>query len=315
MLENHTIKYLNEFIILAETGHYPKAAEQLYLSKSALTKHIRDLENSVEHKLLEQSGHRLVLTDFGNFFLDYAKSFVSLDRDYENAIKQFEQGYAQEIRIAISAFMNCDHIINTLWSCFTNDFPQYHLSTMEQQTDNYSLEDLFAMGYELVFALSPSPKSQTYNCYSWAKSTIVALLPLSHPLTRKNQISLKELSEESFILTPKSTSLYQYILSLCHEAGFEPQVDFTIDGNANLIELVSGIHGVALTTYNNVYRSRKHNSVAIVRLNPEPSIYLNLYSRKDRPLSAAAGRFFEYAKMMQKEHDDIIPYYGPEVEY
>ncbi|MCD8023369.1 MAG: LysR family transcriptional regulator [Lachnospiraceae bacterium] len=312
MLECSTVKYLKDFIVLADTGNYTRACDQLYLSKSALAKHIKDLENTLEHPLFTQSGHRLVLTAFGRFFLDYAERFVALDTEYEKARTSYESDAASEVRVAVAEHMNCDHMVNMLWDHFIIHYPQYHLSTIEYQAALLSREDLFAMGYELVFGLASVPTAKACGCFTWAHSALIAVLPQSHPLASKSSIRLEELATESFILPPKDTALHQMILSRCQGAGFSPHVNFTIRRSADLADLVADGVGVALAAANDLPAKVYADRVALVALEPSPSIYLNLYYRKDQALSLPAQTFFRYAKQIHQEHEMDIPYYGPE---
>ncbi len=313
MLEDHAIKYLNEFVTLADTGNYDRAADQLYLSKSALTKHIRDLENSFGEPLFSVSGHKLALTEPGQFLLAYAQRFVNLDNEYKTELNQFRADKSKEVRIAVSAFLNCDHMVNMLWDHFSETHEGYHLSTDEYHIDSLSIDHLFAMDYELVFSLSDTPECEQYNCYNWAESTMSAILPFSHPLADREAISLSDLADESFILFPKETSMHRYIVELCHRAGFDPKVSFTIYGKANLVELVSSSLGVSIASDNELKVPSFHEKVAVIPLNPPSKIYLNLYYRKDVPLTPAAETFLNYAIDMHETHENDIPYYGPEV--
>ncbi|MCC8047456.1 MAG: LysR family transcriptional regulator [Clostridiales bacterium] len=313
MLDNNTIKYLNDFITLADAGNYTKACDRLYLSKSTLAKHIKDLETSLGHKLFAASGHKLVLTDFGKFFRDYADRFVALDQEYEQARAAYDEDASSEVRVAVSPHMNCDHMMNMLWDHFVPWYPQYHLATVEYPAAILSMEDLFAMGYELVFGLSWSKAKSGCGCFPWAESTLIAVLPLTHTLAGREEIRLDELKGESFILPPRDTALHQMAVACCKEAGFEPHVNFTIQGNTNLVDLVAGNVGVSLSTANDLPADVYSDRAALVPLSPARPIYLNLYYRKDQALSISARTFFDYAKLIHRDHQKDIPYYGPEV--
>ncbi len=313
MLEDHAIKYLDEFIILADTGNYDRAADQLFLSKSALTKHIKNLEKSFGEPLFSVSGHRMVLTEQGQFLLAYAQRFVDLDNEYKRELSKFRADKSKEVRIAVSAFLNCDHMVNMLWDHFSETHEDYHLSTDEYHVDSLGTDQLFAMDYELVFSLSDTTDCQQYNCYNWAGSTLSAVLPLSHPLAGRKKIAISDLADDSFVLFPKETSMHRYIVDLCRKAGFEPKVSFTIFGETNVVELVSSSLGVSIASDNELKVPAYHEQAAIIPLDPPPKIYLNLYYRKDVPLSPAAEAFLDYAVDMHETHENDIPYYGPEV--
>lgn len=310
MLKETGIKYLDEFLVLAETGNYFTASDRLYLSQVTLTKHMKDLERSVGHPLLAKRGHKLELTDFGKFFLPYAQSFLSLNEDYHKAKDAFESAAALQVHIAVPTEMNCDHMLNMLWDHFSRRYPQYSLSTGEFHT-TLPLEDLFGMGFELVFALSETPDSDTCGCYQWATDQLVALLPVNHPLAGRDSLRLSELAQEPFILFPKDNFLHQAAVRRCEAAGFTPQVDFTIHGSANLTELVASNVGVSVVLKRDVYSTWGYEAASIP-LEDDATIYLNLYYQEEA-LSRAAKTFLEYAIQIHETHEKDIPYYGPEV--
>ena len=54
------------FLALADSLDYSKTAQELYLSKPAITQHIQYLETDLEVKLFQNQGGNLVLTKKGN---------------------------------------------------------------------------------------------------------------------------------------------------------------------------------------------------------------------------------------------------------
>ena len=59
------IELFNEFLVLAQTLNYSKAAQQLYLSQSVLSRHIQNLENHLGVALLSRNKHSVELTAIG----------------------------------------------------------------------------------------------------------------------------------------------------------------------------------------------------------------------------------------------------------
>jgi len=310
MLKDTAIRYLPEFITLVEVGNYIEAAEELYTSQSSLSKHMQLLEQETGHQLLARTGRKLVPTQFGYLLLDYARRFVELDRSYQEAKSDFEAASSTSIHIAISQNMNSDHMVNMLWDHFITRHPGYHLNTGEFHSPR-TLEQIFAMGYELAFHISDSPEHPVYNCYQWSADPIVALIPLEDILADRESIGLELLSQYSFVLPPDSSPLQEIILGLCKTAGFQPRVSLTIHGGRNLVDMVRGGMGVALAPLSDV-QAICPPEVAVVGLEPAPTVYLNLYYRKDKPLSKAAKTFLNYAIDIHKNHKKDIPFLGPE---
>ena len=57
--------YLREFVVLSEELNFSSAAAKLFISQSALSRHISVLEAELGSKLLERDTRNVVLTPFG----------------------------------------------------------------------------------------------------------------------------------------------------------------------------------------------------------------------------------------------------------
>jgi acetyl esterase/lipase len=71
------LRHLRSFVAVAEELNFGRAAEQLYLSQPALSRHIRALEQLLGCQLLRRSTHRVELTLAGESLLDRARKVLS----------------------------------------------------------------------------------------------------------------------------------------------------------------------------------------------------------------------------------------------
>ena len=72
------IDYLKEFVVLADTGNFSRAADALFLSQSSLSKHIKAMEQELAIPLFRRTTRRLELTEDGMSFLTYARQISRL---------------------------------------------------------------------------------------------------------------------------------------------------------------------------------------------------------------------------------------------
>jgi LysR family transcriptional activator of nhaA len=83
-LNYHHLMY---FWTVARTGSVTAAAEELHLSRPAVTEQIRSLERSLGNKLFQQAGRRLVLTDFGQRVLIYADEIFTTGQELQRVVR------------------------------------------------------------------------------------------------------------------------------------------------------------------------------------------------------------------------------------
>ena len=72
---------LRSFIAVADAGSFTRAAEQLHLTQSAVSAHLRRLEGDIGHRLFERTTRAVSLTPAGRRLSGYARSILALTTD------------------------------------------------------------------------------------------------------------------------------------------------------------------------------------------------------------------------------------------
>ena len=73
------IQYVREFLSLAETGSFFETAEQLFVTTSSLSRHIKALESEMGVTLFDRTTRKVTLNRYGKLFLPFAKEFARID--------------------------------------------------------------------------------------------------------------------------------------------------------------------------------------------------------------------------------------------
>lgn len=82
-----TIRHLQIFIAVADTGKMRQAAEQLYISQPSVSQAIRELEEHYDVKLFERLNQRIYITESGKKLLSYARHIVASVEECEQMMK------------------------------------------------------------------------------------------------------------------------------------------------------------------------------------------------------------------------------------
>ena len=78
------LDYLKEFVVLAETCRFSEAAEQLNMTQSSLSKHIKSLEEELQAPLFVRSTRKAELSTHGRNLVPYARQIVMIYDEYTN---------------------------------------------------------------------------------------------------------------------------------------------------------------------------------------------------------------------------------------
>jgi len=99
MTVNLPTTLLRSFVAIVDAGSMLNAAEQVFVTQSALSLQIKRLEELVQQSLFAREGRRLALTPAGEILLDYARRVLSL---HDEAVAAVSTGrFAGPIRIGM----------------------------------------------------------------------------------------------------------------------------------------------------------------------------------------------------------------------
>ncbi|THH36276.1 LysR family transcriptional regulator [Aliishimia ponticola] len=93
--------WLETFTVLAEEGHFTRAAARLNMTQPGVSQHLRKLEHQLGHPLITKDGKRFTLTEAGEKLRDLGLSRRAQERALRDVIARDDPD-AGELRIACS---------------------------------------------------------------------------------------------------------------------------------------------------------------------------------------------------------------------
>lgn len=284
------INYLNEFVTLARIGNYLTAADQLFISQSSLSRHIKALEEELGSQLFNRTTRKISLTEFGKIFLPYATEITELQTQYQTALFNYKRSERGILSIGSIPSMARYNILDLLFR-FQNENPHFSLNLIEN--DSIQLIEMVEHNkLELAFIRSSEDISSHFHQIVFARDTLAAVMPVSHPLARRETLCLADLKDETLLSLSSDTFMYRLCVSECHRAGFEPKIGYTGRRSENIIAMVEKGAGIALLTQNPIVQSTNPD-IAIVEITPKITTPISLIYNKDSELSKPARQFLK----------------------
>jgi DNA-binding transcriptional LysR family regulator len=97
------LKQLEHLLAVAETGSFSRAAEQLHLTQSALSRSIRMLEDDLEARLIDRMGKRNELTPLGEAVATRARRLVFEATELRRNAELLKKGNVGTIRVGLGS--------------------------------------------------------------------------------------------------------------------------------------------------------------------------------------------------------------------
>jgi len=219
------IYQLREFIVLADQLNFTKAAENLFISQSVLTRHIAALEDDLSVQLFKRNNREVQLTATGKLLLDEAHTLLEHHELLVKKIHQYAKVEVGNIRIAYLEAASRTFLVPFI-THFSQLYPnvQVHLYSYEHLP--LLMNALQSNTVDLIFTLSLALPTSGLNWKPVCSDFTSAVVPYDHPLANERVIDTLSLADQEFILLSSINNPqgFQHNVKLCEIRGFIPHI-------------------------------------------------------------------------------------------
>lgn len=282
---------LREFLALAEKRSYTATADALFISPSALSRHIAALETQLGVELFHRNSRSVIVSRHGKILLPFAQKLVQAEDEYLEMLDKTKRVEGNGLRIG-AFFGMASHGIMSQIVGFLRRNQDIALSIQSEEQEGL-LEQLKSDEYDFVFVQEngPSPGDE-FSRLTVAMDRLVAVLPQDHLLADAKSIRLTQLRKEEFLLQPAQSMTYRLMLDAFRRAEYSPKrVQLDVKG-LGVVEMVEQGLGIALAQ-EKVAQANLLPGVVLVPLEPQERIWINMVWRADT-LSAAGKALISY---------------------
>jgi LysR family hydrogen peroxide-inducible transcriptional activator len=232
---------LEQFITLARTKNFTRAAEELHLSQPALSRAIQRLEDEVGQPLFDRRPREVVLTKPGELLVSRAKKILDLVEDTFTELA--ESGEHGQIRLGAIPTI-APYFLPKLLSTFAEKFPRISV-TVQEDTTNLLIRRCADGELDLAIVALPI-HAKAIQIEPLFSEELLFVVPRGHPLATTKDLTLKAVKDYPFVMLNEAHCLSENITSFCQRQSVHP---ISIERTSQLTtvqELVSLDHGVSI---------------------------------------------------------------------
>ncbi|MBQ7759073.1 LysR family transcriptional regulator [Anaerotignum sp.] len=193
------LRNLITFLKIIETGSFSNAAEQLTYSQSTVTVQIQQLEKELNVQLFDRIGKKIYITEKGRELEAYAQQIVALSQKAA-AIGGEEQELQGTLRIAC-----LDSLFTAVLPDILREYHQRHpqVDIIVKTADNVfdAERHLSQNEVDLAFITHDQRSTQNFIKTILLEAQLVFTAAPSHPLAKKDIVTLAEIAENDVIIT------------------------------------------------------------------------------------------------------------------
>jgi DNA-binding transcriptional LysR family regulator len=221
-MSKFSLRQLQYFVAIAESGTLSSAASRLHVSQPTLSQALTELENALGVQLcVRRKAHGITLTPSGSQVLHHARQLLRQAEDLQSAAAG--QGALTGV-LSVGCYITfAPTVLPTLLQGFSADHPELTIDFTEDNQDILQQRLLSGeLDVALLYDMEVLPELARTTLYTVRPHI---LLPADHPMATQPTVSLKDLEPEPMVLLNAPPSSHN-TLAIYQRLGLVPRVTY-----------------------------------------------------------------------------------------
>ena len=279
---------------VAEAGNITAAAQTLFISQSAVSQSIKQLEAELQTRLFARNSRGVTLTADGRMLYEYVRSAMGLLETGEEKLSQSRDLQMGHLTIGASDTVTSQFLLPYL-DRFHRQYPAIHIQIISGRS--HKVLGLLQSGkVDIAFASTPQEGAslETFPCLA-THSIFVA--GAEYPCDFDHVYTLEEIARFPLILLERKASSRLYLEKYFLQNGLHLNPEIELGARSLLVDLAAIGFGVAGVTEEFVRRELENGRLRKLRTSFDiPPRSVDLCVLRDVPLTSAAQRFSDFIR-------------------
>ncbi|MCI6320992.1 MAG: LysR family transcriptional regulator [Clostridiales bacterium] len=282
---------------VAETGNISVAAKNLYISQSAVSQSIKQLETALQARLFARSPRGVTLTGEGQMLYQYVRSALGLIATGEDKLSQ-----AQQLLLGTLVIGASDTVTSWFLTPYLDEFHRQHPGIRLKIVSGRSAKVLSLLksgAVDIAFASSPADSAvDSWPCFS-THSVFVA--GSQYPCDFDHAHTRQEIADFPLILLERKASSRVFLEQEFLKSGVTLNPEIELSSRSLLVSLARIGLGVAGVTLEFVQDALDAGDICLLKTDfTIPARSVDMCTLRDVAPTAAATAFMEMVRQGAK---------------
>ena len=279
---------------VAEVGNITAAAQALYISQSAVSQSIKQLERDLQTRLFARNSRGVTLTAEGQMLYEYVRSAMGLLETGEEKLSQTRELQMGQLTIGASDTVTSQFLLPYL-DTFHKRHPAIHIQIVSGRS--HKVLGLLRSGkVDIAFASTPADDAglRIYPCFD---THAIFVAGAEYPCDFRHVYTLDEIAAFPLILLERKASSRLYLERFFLQNGLKLNPEIELGARSLLVDLAAIGFGVAGVTEEFVRKDLDNGRLRKLETSFDiPPRSVDMCILRGVPQSAAAERFTDFVK-------------------
>lgn len=301
-----TLRQLEIFIAVAETAQVTKASKKLFVTQSAVSMALAELENQLGGSLFDRHGRSLLLNARGRYLLPLAKDITCQVASIESIMSERNDTLVGHIDVVASTTLG-NYILPYLVGAFKRVHPKVHVNLLVCNTTQ--AEKMVNGGTSHVgYVEGLLGKNEDLKVRPWFQDELVILCGPTDPLAHNDYFDVeKDIEGKKWIMREKDSGTHATFREKMKD--YLEQINVVMEmGHPEAIKrAVESGAGIACLSTLAVCRETEHGWIKALPIKGlDMKRQLKVIQRKDKEISDELAEFLNFCDVMTTSTEDRV---------
>jgi DNA-binding transcriptional LysR family regulator len=238
-----SLRQLRTFKAVADLSSFSLAAQQLRLSQPSVSYQVKELEEALGLPLLDRLGKRVQLTEAGSVLYGYARRALDVLDEAALELEEMRGIRRGNLRVGASTTVGI-YILPAALGAFKKLHPGLVIS-LEIGARASVQEQVLRNELDLA-VVGPALKDPDLQIIPFLTDELVVVAPAGHRLVGKRKLSLKDLSDQPFVMREPASGSRLSLEKAARKAGAKLRVAMELGSNGAIKHAVESGLGLAV---------------------------------------------------------------------
>lgn len=287
---------LKVFYTVAKRLNFTKAAEEMFITQPAVTKHIREIENYYKCKLFDRNGTKIKLTAAGINLLNHTEKIIKIHRDIDFDLAAINENVKGTLILGASTTVS-RYVLPKYLAIFKQKFPDINIELIDGNTEH--IENLLAINKIDIGIVEGQSKRQQIKYNQFLKDEIVLCTSSANKTVNKSIITVNELQKLPLIVREQGSGSLEVVTSELKKMNVklsQLNIETVLESSESIKTYLLHSNTYAFLSIHSVFRELKSNELKIIDikdLNIERFFYIIVQQGDTQQLKEYFLRFLQ----------------------
>lgn len=293
-MEDHRLK---AFCLVVEMKSFSKAAEAKFMTQSAMSHLIKNLEDEMGTQLLSRKGKAVIPTPAGRILYEQAKKILKQYKNMENDIYEFTKKLKGPLYLGASTII-ATYLLPQVFYNFAKNYPEVQIELFVSNTETI-INSLFEGKIDTGIVEGKIINSKVYS-EEIVEDEIVIIASDDNPLTEKRSLTADDLITQTFIMPEVGSGIREFIDDFFNSTGIDTKnlkICMTLGNPELIVQMVQSGIGISFASKWSVFKAIKDGSIKLLNIS-EKKLQRKFYlvSMEKETSTIVAKTFWDFTR-------------------